>query len=62
MVAISEIGTLELLVHIIYVVVLLNVLQISQRTLGRLLEGALVVDINISVVVIDHNNSAIGWI
>ena len=62
MVAISEIGTLELLVHIIYVVVLLNVLQISQGTLGRLLEGALVVDINISVVVIDHNNSAIGWI
>jgi hypothetical protein len=62
MVAISEIGTLELLVHIIYVVVLLNVLQISQGTLGRLLEGALVVNINISVVVIDHNNSAIGWI
>lgn len=62
MVWIPKIGTLKLLVHIIHIVVLLNVLEIRQRTLRRLLEGALVVDVDVSVVVVYHNDTAIGWV
>ena len=62
MVGIPKIGTLKLLVHIIHIVVLLNVLEIRQRTLRRLLEGALVVDVDVSVVVVYHNDTTIGWV
>jgi hypothetical protein len=61
-VGIPKIGTLKLLVHIIHIVVLLNVLEIRQRTLRRLLEGALVVDVDVSVVVVYHNDTTIGWV
>ena len=62
MVGIPKIGTLKLLVHIIHIVVLLYVLEIRQRTLRRLLEGALVVDVDVSVVVVYDNDTAIGWV
>lgn len=62
MVGIPKIGTLKLLVHIIHIVILLYVLEIRQRTLRRLLEGALVVDVDVSVVVVYDNNTAIGWV
>lgn len=62
MVGIPKIGTLKLLVHIIHIVILLYVLEIRQRTLRRLLEGALVVDVDVSVVVVYDNDTAIGWV
>ena len=62
MVGIPKIGTLKLLVHIIHIVILLYVLEIRQRTLRRLLESALVVDVDVSVVVVYDNNTAIGWV
>tara|TARA_B110000285_G_scaffold228042_1_gene290365 strand:+ start:56 stop:244 length:189 start_codon:yes stop_codon:yes gene_type:complete len=61
-VGIPKIGTLKLLVHIIHIVILLYVLEIRQRTLRRLLEGALVVDVDVSVVVVYDNDTAIGWV
>ena len=49
-----------LLIHVVIVVIiLLNVLQIDQRTLRGLLESALMVNINIGVIIIDDHNSTI---